>query len=56
MVREDEDIVTVELSLTKPSPCCLQVVVEVEDGSAIGGKLCMYLQYISTYSITLYNW
>ena len=44
-VGEEEGSLTVELTLTKPSPCCLQVVVGLQNVSAVGGKQCMYLLY-----------
>ena len=43
-VTESDGNVTVELTLSRPSLCCVHLYVEVEDISAIS-KLCMYVMY-----------
>ena len=39
-IKEYEDSVKVSMFLDKPSPCCLHVLVEFMDGTALG-ELCV---------------
>ena len=51
-IKESDGVVEISLSLDKPSPCCLHVLVEFVNGTAIGELyvlyICMYMYVINT--------
>ena len=44
-INEHDGVVTVNLTLSKPTPCCLRLYVEIENITATS-KLCMATTYI----------
>ena len=51
-IKENDGVVEISLSLDKPSPCCLHVLVEFVNGTAVGELcvlyICMYMYVINT--------